>query len=128
MKNNYLNFEQAKKIRDKGFDIPTFAAYGENDKFDKKKNSLTFNYKIAYKNSELGVLCSAPEQHTAIDWLFENYEIWIECFVDDNKTFGYLITRFSDEGRQDYPLKRNFSNQQEAYSNAFDFIFDNNLI
>jgi hypothetical protein len=128
MKNNYLNFEQAKKIRDKGFDIPTFAAYGENDKFDKKKNSLTFNYKIAYKNSELGVLCSAPEQHTVIDWLFENYEIWIECFVDDNKTFGYLITRFSDEGRHDYPVKRNFSNQQEAYSNAFDFIFDNNLI
>jgi hypothetical protein len=128
MKNNFVNFEQAKKFKEKGFDVPTFSCYGENDKFDKNKVFLTFNYKRAYKNSELGITYSAPEQHTVIDWLFENYEIWIECFVDDNKTFGYMITRFSEDGRRDYPIKRNFINQQEAYSNAFDFIFDNNLI
>lgn len=128
MKNNFVNFEQAKKLKERGFDVPTFSVYGEDDKFDKNKISLTFNYKSAYKNSELGILYTAPEQHIVIDWLFENHNIWIECFVDDNKKFCYLITRFSEEGRHDYPIKRNFSSSQEAYSNAFDSIFDKNLI
>ena len=122
MKNNFVNFEQAKKFKEKGFD--DFCQYWYS-------NEGTLYHENEFNNSRGSVptyKCYAPEQHTAIDWLFENYEIWIECFVDDNKTFGYLITIFSDEGRHDYPVKRNFSNKQEAYSNAFDFIFDNNLI
>lgn len=56
------------------------------------------------------------------EWLRINHDIWIEVYIDDNKTFGYLISRFTKDGRLDYPLIRNFNSPQEATSVAFDYI------
>lgn len=47
-------------------------------------------------------------------WIWKEHKIWSEVFVDDDQTFGYLVTQFIPEGRADSPIKRRLENPDEA--------------
>jgi len=60
-----------------------------------------------------------------IMWLYEKHVIWIECYIDDNKTFGYLITKITKEGRIDSPLNREYNAPTEVFEAAIEYTLKN---
>lgn len=67
-----------------------------------------------------------PTQSLTIDWLENNFGIYVESYVDDDKTFGYCITTFTKEGRIGYhPLVRGFNSRREAINGALEYVMDN---
>jgi len=54
--------------------------------------------------------------------LYINHGIWIEIFIDDNGTFGYLITRFENGCRIDCPITRNYQSPYDATEGALNHV------
>ena len=107
MKNkDFIEYPEALELKELGFDEPCFDFY-DNDKelFYNDGN----NDKIHIGNGT-----DTPTYSQAFRWFREKYGHHFQPFVDDNQTFGYLITYFTDEGRIDKPIKRGFKTPEEA--------------
>jgi len=138
----YTTFEQAKFLKEKGFNEPTthlyeYALTSQKDEetgeysgaFGWEKGECNLiqgyfinNYTSDYSN-ENWYMCSAPEQWQIIEWLRINHGIWIEVRLS---YFGEFVTVIKRPKRVE--LEGSKSTPQEAYSVAFDYIFKNNLI
>jgi hypothetical protein len=119
MEPKYVTFEQGKWLFEK--DYPPIPKC-----FNKEGEERTVSVVISRLTES--TYYPRPEQHQVVDWLIVNHGIWIEIYMDDDGTFGYLCSKIIAEGRMDHPLMRHFTLPQEAYSAAFDYIKDNNLI
>jgi hypothetical protein len=121
----HVTFEQAKLLKEKGFDELCQSGY----------NDCTYNYgefltPINNKNSQ-DICISAPEQHQVVEWLRINHGIWISVYTmdkwlstgnDRTQIFDYSIKQMK-LGLIDISKKpEEFNSPQEAYSAAFDYI------
>lgn len=70
MKDQFVTYELAKKLKELGFNEPCFKYYGISSKalFDMAKGKETVNNE-QFKNDPEDVWCSAPLWQQAIDWL-----------------------------------------------------------
>ena len=83
---DYVSFETAKLLKEKGFDSEEcFAFYKENGKMGFLQ---TFG-DIADYNSETCVL--APTLQMAMKWLRKNHNFYIDPYPEDNKTWCLII-------------------------------------
>jgi hypothetical protein len=122
LKPTYVTFEQAKWLKEKGFNEECKYYY------DIEFKELTFHIGYVddiYKNSELEDEISAPEQHHVVEWLRLKYGIWV--YVKQGYLWEWNIESIENkpkliynDGLEDSP--------QAAYSTAFDYIKNNNLI
>lgn len=120
IKPKYITFEQAKLLKEKGFNTTTSAFYFEEDK--------SF-FKTIEVNTEKGIIL-APEQWQVIEWLRVKHSIWIHVYyLTENKCWGWDCYKYEKEnGLLNEPaisFKMNLQSPQEAYSAAFDYIFKN---
>ena len=83
-------------------------------------------YKVYIFEDELPV----TEQWLVVEWLRVNHGIWIEVVISENKKFESeiyntknLITKHIFDKHSEL-----YNTPQEAYSTAFDYIKENNLI
>lgn len=133
--NTSVKFEIAKSLKEKGFVIPTQRYYEHalTSKKDSETNDYTgsFGWKKGETNLQYGFfrnnggmadltnenwyMCSAPTISEVVMWLYEKHGIWIEVYMDDDTTFGYLISEVTNEGRVDSPLQRGFNSPTDAY-------------
>jgi hypothetical protein len=144
IKPTYITFEQAKWLKEKGFDESCrMLINGAYEPFH--LNLIETQY--FQNNSVLLKDCySAPEQWQVVEWLRFNHDIWVSVIKIDGfqDLYYYTITgssEFFNNGRtitveewddetcdkMGYNNKY-FNSPQEAYSAAFDYIKDNNLI
>ena len=121
----YVTFEQAKWLKEKGFDLPTLNWYHRgNKKFNTNDllfsiNKLTDNY-------------SAPEQWQVCEWLLINHGIWIDVTLSSDFKFLNLIRDIKNPNTHLGIARVNdssfFNSPQEATSAAFDYILTKDLI
>jgi len=107
-----VEYEEALELKQLGFDEPCFGSWEVE-----KTNIPTYTHSVTkfYKNSDHPTgKTSAPTYSQAFRWFREKYGYHFQPFVDDNQTFGYLITHFTDEGRIDKPIKRGFKTPEES--------------
>jgi hypothetical protein len=108
MEPKYVTFEQEKWLNSIGFDV--------------ELRETKYGHEM-------------PEQHQVVDWLLEKHGIFVEVFADDTEEshndwiylYNITMTRKKGESRIwiDGPDK---DSPKEAYSAAFDYIKNNNLI
>lgn len=110
----YVNFMVAKLLFDKGFDVITKRAY----------NSIGIPLDFSTRNSEPPYL-SCPTQSVVIDWIEENFKIYVESFIDDDLTFGSCVCKYTDEGRHQYPLLRGYKTRAEAVNEGLLYTLTN---
>jgi hypothetical protein len=132
IKPTYITFEQAKWLKEKGFDescrMLINGAY-EPFHFNLIETQYFQNNSVLLKDCY-----SAPEQWQVVEWLRINHGIWISVgnvyseythwangIGKENK--GMILPFREGQDNHDY-----FNSPQEAYSAAFDYIKDNNLI
>ena len=138
IKPTYVTFEQAKFLKEKGFDEDCSKMY-------KVQCIWGFGF-MQYKNSQIhknSFDTTAPEQWQVVEWLsLKGIEVSAQInFYNKKSKLGYYYTidKFDENGihdGKDYDMQqlgligdlKAFNTKQEAYSAAFDFILTNNLI
>lgn len=101
------SFEISELLKEIGFDVPTQSYYPGSDItcFKSEKyhthSSLPSHYVLS------------PTLISACMWIEINFGIHIETFVDDDRTFGYHIVKFSTEGMSTI-MDRGFKTRFEA--------------
>jgi len=146
MEPTYVTFEQAKWLKEKGFDEECKNVYyGDTEDDDLLQNNEPVTPSSDYILGEWD--CYAPEQHQVVEWLRINHEIEVSAlrytfskgkFV--GKKYMFLVEKYKKNFNPDLdeyhfeeePLESsrelNYNSPQEAYSAAFDYIISNNLI
>lgn len=137
----YVTFEQAKWLKEKGFDEECSHSYKEVEPIvlyqhqDKKyNNSFKKEWQnTVRKNSHMDNAVinrySAPEQWQVVEWLRVNHGIWVYAERGQNPDSFYPVVDNKERitsFKYHSPMWGN--SPQEAYSVAFDYIKDNNLI
>jgi hypothetical protein len=122
----YISFEQAKKLKEKGFDVEVKTVFKNKDGWE-EAIGVPYNYN-RFENIQ-----SAPEQWQVVEWLRVNHGIWISIYLghDQNKIWYNVAIEKIELGSNHEPMNNHFDidgfTPQEAYSQAFDYIL-NNLI
>jgi hypothetical protein len=119
--NTHVTFEQSKWLKEKGFNVKVEGLFFDGEFiniFPKKANNTDFA-STRYN--------SAPEQWQVVEWLRVNHGIWVYSYTNGKiwyaciqHTFGDMVELPSRLGEHNSP--------QEAYSAAFDYIKNKNLI
>jgi len=111
MKEQFVPYEIAKDLKDKGYDQPCFGVYGYNMSGYESKSarerlvqiqeiSLTEGYTLEFedlRNSKIGEDTSAPLLQETIDW-FEAKGIMITIEIDQtsNPKYCFSIQKYTD--------------------------------
>jgi len=125
MEPHYVTFEQAKLLKELGFNVPVLNWYHSlSKKFNTNQikcsmNKITDNY-------------STPEQHQVVEWLRINHGVWVhvegDCY---GEAWFTRLTICSKEKWENLEFRSAVNNSrfynfnstpQEAYSAAFDYI------
>lgn len=139
MKKKYVTLEQAKLLKEKGFDVRLEDSWVEQYPHIIESNYTKFN-DIEFEGFEPKILntksylhdnnykihAPAYEQHEVIDWLLEKHDIWVNVnwYIENNIIkWNYIIDKIGNFKQLDY--LKNFNSPQEAYSSAFDYILKN---
>jgi hypothetical protein len=127
MEPKYVTFEQAKWLKDKGFlDKNIFGEIRLSQSHYYDNKGIFHNIKEAFeeKDYELKDCCNAPEQWQVIEWLRVDHGIWVYSYSNGTSWTG-SIQKINGSIIRIIPAN---SSPQEAYSAAFDYILNNNLI
>jgi hypothetical protein len=144
---NHVTFEQAVKLKQKGFQELVNYFYTKDGKFypnSKESGDEPMEFEpddfydnFNYKNLTMQVngegkylqVYSAPEIHQVIDWLFTSHNIHIEICLSDSSPYSTFYYRVLKVG-QYFTLSHDgiySDTPAKAYSSAIDYVL-NNLI
>jgi hypothetical protein len=112
IKPTYVSFEQAKFLKDKGFDYPCFSWYSFDDKknrvythnyseykcecmADTHKEYMYSNHNESFSDGSRWVVerFSRPEQWQVVEWLRVNHGIWILILPQDKSAVDFRIDK-----------------------------------
>jgi hypothetical protein len=123
IKPTYITFEQAKWLKEKGFNEVTTTWMQRGDGI-----SGDVEGKRDYWNSKGSIYTSLPEQWQVVEWLRVNHRVWITVKRDTQyNRFYWSIQKPIPSLYEISDSSFTFNSPQEAYSAAFDFIKDNDL-
>ena len=111
MNKEFVTYNQALALKELGFDERCFSRYYESGKLADSLSYLHHNH--------FGQV-NAPTYQQAFRWFREKHNLYVDIFVDDNKTFGFMITHFTSEGRVDSPVKYNHITYEESEQACLD--------
>lgn len=126
------DFETARLLKQRGVVIPTQENLVVVDEVNNIEEHRIKNREVVRVGSPLGVIAENEYQvyylREVLDWLWTAHNLWVDVFVDDNKLFGFMVTRFTEEGRVDSPLTRGFESPGGAFAAAIKVVVDRDLI
>ena len=148
IKPTYVDFKTAKWLKEKGLDyhkiFEDFSIYYDYNVTGEYHRRHYSDFSESVFPNDLWI--PIPEQHQVVEWLRFYHDIWVSVIKIDGfqDLYYYTITgssEFFNNGRtitveewddetcdkMGYNNKY-FNSPQEAYSAAFDYIKDNNLI
>ena len=106
MKETYVKFGTAKRLKEKGFDWEVFHFYDENGHLKHREGDCysLYNWNYPTKDEYGSKYCSAPTQQMACSWLREEHKIHItteplEMFKQERIVYEpiiYLLNDFDD--------------------------------
>lgn len=133
IKPSYVSFEQAKLLKEKGFDEVCSNAYNLNGlQYINGWCEYIDDDDLTIRNSVIKSKdVSAPEQHIVVEWLRINHGIWISVNTIEYGKWCFNYKKL--EPNKDYPVLnvigkyslKDFNSPQEAYSAAFDYVLKN---
>jgi hypothetical protein len=127
----YVTFEQAKWLKEKGFKGRS-RYYGGSGELVEVPNIIENDYR--HTNNEMQRFrWEAPEQHQVVEWLRVNHGIWVSVNIAMDDKWYFELYNLKDKRNAEIIIEgenvTDFHNStKEAYSAAFDYILNNNLI
>ena len=138
MKEEFVTYEQALALKELGFDEPCFTTYDhegrlrnpfdyERSEYEKTNVSYIEDSTQFLTNESLNSKSNfiiAPLKQQVFRWFRKNHGLYTDIFVDDNKTFGFMISYFVEEGRADTAITRHFETYEEAEHACLDKLIE----
>ena len=104
MEKQFVTYKLSLKLKELGFKEECFKVY---DTLGYLQNVGTM--------VEMGLpYILAPLWQQAFDWFFKELNYFSEIFMEDDGSFGFLISSKVLQGRLDQPIIRNFMSTKEA--------------
>jgi hypothetical protein len=121
---DYVSFETAKLLKEKGFDEPTYHDYDEEGK-------RWFQEVLVCHNSEGGIAC--PTLQMAMKWLREVHNVFIDISsrfsknADKDVCFSYSCKKLINTYRSSYEIigDGEWLNYEEACEAAIKYCLEN---
>jgi len=117
----YVTFEQAKLLKEKGFDISTNTIFQYNEEENWNRIERMPKY-YAQGCSQ----CSRPEQWQVVEWMRVKHGIWINTGIitlnGGVMWFPEYIIIHNSTIELPKQIEGNFTTPQQAYSSAFDYV------
>lgn len=115
MTNRTFDYETCRNLKNLGFNEPCSSYYLVND-----SDVVHHLFTSKFLNSEWSDhLITCPTISQVLDWLWFEKSIHVEVFVNDDRTFGYLVTKFSENGdRLDDLYRSMFNSRTDAEIDA----------
>ena len=119
----YATFELSKLLKEKEWQQRTKMVWLD---FLGKQHLREVNLSLELNNAEY----DAPEQWQVVEWLRVNHGIWVwvrpykDHAADNNDPIQHQMNVY----KNGVTVSKEFNSHEEAYSAAFDYIKDNNLI
>jgi hypothetical protein len=135
MQRNYVNFEQAKLLKELGFNEPCFFCFSLMENLNKNSDPCHLPEELNNYGCEGGMslsdwlqdynnkyyhTLSRPTQAQVVEWLWTKYSIWICVDYDEDDDEDYFT--YSIRSKFGNYVDDIFKSSQEAYSAAFDRI------
>lgn len=117
---DYVSFETAKLLKEKGFDVYVRSFY-EKDVYRTKEEFNTNNVLWNWNISDFRY--SAPTLQMAMKWLREVYNLYIEMKISKN-TFLWGFRVSLSNGSTSYSHANVFSNYEEACEAAIKYCLE----
>lgn len=122
IKATHATFEQSKFLKERGFDEVCNTYYSIGGIFDMDYLPRPIPKDLFY----------APEQWQVVEWLRVKHGIWVYCEIKNDKYYCKAKKLKSNWRKVISGIINNeniiYNTPQEAYSAAFDYILNNNLI
>lgn len=119
MEKEFITYKQALALKELDFDEICFGYYDHQI-----KELDTISSEVCEKLCKHDTHIKAPTYSQVFKWLRKNHNLYADIFVDDNKTFGFMITYFTSEGRVDKPIKYNHITYEEAEQACLDELIE----
>ena len=114
MQKEFVEYELALRLKALGFDEPCLAIHSNANPKTGLYTLNKYRLKLIKQGSQKDKGVKAPTYSQAFRWFREKYGYYYEIFVDDDKTFGFLISYFVEIGRGDKPIQRKYETYEEA--------------
>ena len=129
-----VSFELAKKLKEKGFNLPVGNYYNKECSFVQQgfSNDYWGDYTTFNWNADVvGIkpfkgFVSAPTIAEVVMWLCEKHRIWIEVIVESPNYFGYSVCNIKNNTSQDGDYV-SYKSPTEAYEAAIEYTLINLL-
>ena len=115
MTKEFIPYQQGLQLKELGFDEPCWAWWHIED------CDIRFCYsdqRSPIINSRETEIVGLPTYSQAFRWFREKCDLYVDLFVDDDKTFGFMISYFLDKDyfyeRVDKPIQRKYTTYEEA--------------
>lgn len=119
MSEDYVSFEIAKLLKEKGFDEPTLYHYCQNNNFP--THTIDYEY---IKNSEDVQFCSAPTHQMAMKWLREVHNVCIIPSLYDGEGRFYCFV-YTNNYRVVKVLNKKCDTYESVCENAIKYVLEN---
>ena len=115
MTKEFIPYQQGLQLKELEFDEPCWAWWHIVD------CDIRFCYsdqRSPIINSRETEIVGLPLYQQAFRWFREKCDLYVDLFVDDDKTFGFMISYFLDKDyfyeRVDKPIQRKYTTYEEA--------------
>lgn len=129
---NFVTFELAKKLKEKGFDVPTDSYYHIYDDVIEAQNSLEITGKDVadFFNSLNQYRCAAPTISQVLKWLRDEKGIHIDIAIWEGGWYcDVWVYEFYEEEKEYLTQIRHQSDDYESYELAaiagIEYVMDN---
>lgn len=124
---DFVNFELAKKLKEKGFDLEETEIYGKFDSDELFHSQLYFNYIETMDYDET----IAPTISQVLKWLREKklyVGVTYSPKIEGSQDFFYATIQYIGDYKKTIYPNDSYDNWEEAALNGIEYAIDNNLI
>lgn len=142
---DFVDFNLAKKLKEKVFDVPCIYAYckkGGWNKYTQEHEPITYvlrtdgnpfgsyyigeNWNKEYKTNKNKIQCSAPTISQVLKWLREEKKVEIVASFDyEDKTWGYQVGDMTLTEDSILAYRWNFPTYEQAVLSGIEYTIDN---
>ena len=122
---DYVSFETAKLLKEKGFDEICFTWYTGKGKFKQGKNTYDDYHMNHFQDMDVAK-CSAPTLQMAMKWLREVHNLFVDIYYDYDFREGYKFSIHKlTKGTTLETNNENYSTYEQACDKAIKYCLEN---
>ena len=122
---DYVSFEIAKLLKEKGFDEICFTWYTGKGKFKQGKNTYDDYHMNHFQDMDVAK-CSAPTLQMAMKWLREVHNLFVDIYYDYDFREGYKFSIHKlTKGTTLETNNENYSTYEQACDKAIKYCLEN---